>query len=220
LDEAFINYKKAKEINGNLFSVNESIADFYLVRGLMNLSTRYYSQAIEINPLNSGSYVWRGVTNFRVKEYDKAEINFKKALEIEPSHIDALYNLTQLLIALKRYDEAEKLLMQREKIYPNQKTNWEHALIYASMGQKEKALDTYRDKSVLLFSLLGMTDEAVNIVTDWSKSRLLQKSSRYYFLKNHPFYDNIRSDPRFQEILEEHMRIYEKNLANYGDIEK
>ncbi len=124
-----------------------------------------------------------------------------------------------MLIAMKRYDEAEELLIQREKIYPNQKTNWEHALIYASKGQKERALDTYRDKSIILYSLLGMKDEAISIGTEWSESRLLQKSSRYYFLKNHPFYDNIRSDPRFQEIQAKHKKLYEENLAKYGDMD-
>jgi TolB-like protein/serine/threonine protein kinase/Tfp pilus assembly protein PilF len=219
LNEAFISYKIAKEMNGNLFWVNESIADFYLLRGLINLTVRYYSQAIEINPLNSGSYVWRGVANFRIKEYDKAEIDFNKALEIESNHSDALYNLTQLMIAMKRYDEAEKLLIQREKVYPSQKTNWEQALIYASNGQKEKALETYEDKSILLYSLLVMTDEAMSMVPQWSENRLIQKSSRYYFLKNHPFYDNIRTDPRFQEILTKHKKIYEENLSKYGDID-
>ncbi len=110
LDEAFYSYKRAKEINGNHFWVKESFADFYGVRGLINLSVRYYSEAIEINPLNSGSYVWRGAANFRIGEYDRAEVDFKKALEIEPNHFDALFNLTQMLIAMKRYDEAEKLL--------------------------------------------------------------------------------------------------------------
>jgi serine/threonine protein kinase/TolB-like protein len=219
LNEAFNSYKRAKEINGNLFWLKESLADFYLLRGLINLAVRYNSQAIEINPLNSGSYVWRGVANFRLKEYEKAEIDFNKALEIEPNHIDALFNLTQLLIALKRYDEAEKLLIQRKKIYPNQTIDWEHALIYASKGQKEKALETYDDKSILLYSLLGMKDEAMSMVPQWSENRLRQKSSRYYFLKNHPFYNNIRSGPRFQEILAEHKKIYEENLTNYGDID-
>jgi tetratricopeptide (TPR) repeat protein len=217
LNDAFVSYKRAEEINGNLFWVKESFADFYLLRGLINLSVRYYSQAIDINPLNSGYYIWRGVANLRIKEYDEAEVNFNKALEIEPNHVDALFNLTQMLIALKRYDEAEKLLVQREKIYPNQETKWEHALIYASKGQIEKALTTYEDKNIILYSLLGMKDEAISMMTDWSEQRLLQKSSRYYFLKNHPFYDNIRSDPRFQDILTKHKKLYEENLVKYGN---
>ena len=177
---------------------------------------QFYTQAIEINPLNSGSYVWRGVANFRIKFYKEAEVDFKKALEIEPNHSDALYNLTQLLIALKRYDEAENVLAQREKVYPDLATNWERALIYASKGEKDKALETYKDKSVILYSLLGMADEALEIGVEWSISRLKEKSSRYYFLNNHPFYDNLRSDPRFQQILNEHKKLYEENLTKYG----
>jgi len=45
------------------------------------------------------------------------------------------------------------------------------------------------------------------------------KESNYLSLKNDSLYNFIRSDLRFQEILAEHKKLYEENLAKYGDID-
>jgi len=41
----------------------------------------------------------------------------------------------------------------------------------------------------------------------------------YLYLKLHPRFDFLRSDPRFQKILTQRKEQYEENLAKYGDID-
>ena len=82
-----------------------------------------------------------------IGEYAQAETAYRKGLEINPKHWDCLSEYSELLIRMKRYEEAEEILQQMEKNYPDKNTNWWHALIYASKGDKEKALNTYKDKS-------------------------------------------------------------------------
>jgi hypothetical protein len=61
-----------------------------------------------------------------------------------------------------------------------------------------------------------MIDNAISVL----KSQLENNGvCNYIYLKNHPFYDKVRSDPRFQEILAKHNKIYEENLEKYGDID-
>ncbi|MFC2088375.1 protein kinase [Calditrichota bacterium] len=216
LDKAFKCYKKAKKIDDKLIFADESLADFFLIRGLYRIAVRFYTKSIENDPLAPGSYVFRAFANFRLEKYENTEVDFKKVLEIQPDKYDALRHYTQFLIAMKRYNEAESLLVRREKIYPDQNTNWEHALIYASKGDKEKALKTWKYDSPHLYALLGMNKEAVSMAEKWSDNQLKLKTSRYYDFKNHPFFDNIRNDPGFQVILEKHKKLYDENLRKYG----
>jgi len=61
-----------------------------------------------------------------------------------------------------------------------------------------------------------MTDKAIDVYKPLCDRELKNRRSEYLFMKNNPFYDNIRSDPRFQEILAEHKALYEENLRKYG----
>jgi len=45
------------------------------------------------------------------------------------------------------------------------------------------------------------------------------KNKQYYMLKTNPIYDNVRSDLLFQELLEKQKKLYEENMAKYGDID-
>jgi tetratricopeptide (TPR) repeat protein len=219
LDEEFNCLRRALKNNKNHEKAFFALGMFFRKRGLDNLSIKCLNKSSELNPLKYGSYSVRGAEYFRIGEYKKAEVDFQKVLEVHPDAKTTLYRFSQLLIAMNKYEEAEKMLDRIEEYYPDSNTNWERALIYASKGEQEKALDIYKDKSMAVYSLLGMKEEAISIGTEWSERQLLQKFSRYYFLKNHPYYENIRSDSRFQEIVAKHKKLYEENLAKYGDVD-
>jgi serine/threonine protein kinase/tetratricopeptide (TPR) repeat protein len=219
LDQEFKCLKMALKINANHEKTYAALARKFRRIGLDNLSIKCFNKAIELMPLNNFLYFSRGVEYFRIGEYQKAEIGFQKVLEIVPESRKTLYRYSQLLIALKRFEEAEEILRNIKKIRSDSNTDLYYALIYAYRGQKEMALNTYKDKDASLYSVLGMTEEAISIGNKWSERQLLRKSSQYYFLKNLTFYDNLRSDPRFQEILVKHKELYEENLAKYGDID-
>jgi len=218
-DQRFKCLQMALKINANHEKTYVALAWFFRGKGLDNLSIKCFNKAIEFMPLNNVLYYGRGVEYFTIGEYQKAEISYQKVLEIVPESRRTLFRYSQLLIALKRFEEAEEILGNIKKIHPDSNTDLYYALIYAFRGQKEKALDAYTNQNTSLYSLLGMTEEAISIGNKWSEGQLLQKSSLYYYLKNHPFYDNLRSDPRFQKILAKHKKLYEENLEKYGDID-
>jgi hypothetical protein len=94
-----------------------------------------------------------------------------------------------------------------------------YGYLYASRKEKEKALEIYKEKNFHIFSLLGMKNDAIDMITEWTEDQLKQKRSHFHHLSNSLYFNNIRSDPRFQEILAQHKELYEENLRKYGDID-
>jgi tetratricopeptide (TPR) repeat protein len=75
------------------------------------------------------------------KQYTKAIENFQKGLEYEPSDGELLRRIGQCRRELKQYEKAENVLLNSLKYRPyNPKLNYELALLYLDMGNKEKAL--------------------------------------------------------------------------------
>ena len=66
----------------------------------------------------------------------------------------------------------------------------------------------------MIFSLLGMKKEAVRTL-----NQLEKKDFDFHYLEliNDPFFDNLRDEPRFKEIVEKARRVYEERLEKYRD---
>ena len=62
--------------------------------------------ALEINPKAAGTYVIQGIYSHRQQRYAEAIQSFKTALEIDPSSINAHYNLGLTYFEIKQYDRA------------------------------------------------------------------------------------------------------------------
>ena len=101
-------------------------------------------------------------------------------------------------------------------------------MLYAVEGNKEEAFNTVSNTYELkndsvyqasLFTLFDSTEAAINLLEEVSKKYKRWESSLYLAILNDPSFANIRSDPRFQEILAKHKELYEENLAKYGDID-
>jgi len=220
--EAFSSFKNAIKINPNNDYYYFGFGMFLHFKGLNNLALKCLTKAIELNPLNSLYYRYRGFWHIYLRKYDDAERDLTKALEIDDNYINhTAYWI--FLINLKKYEEAEKLLIQMETNHPDEIWNDEYALLYAVNGQKENALNTFKSgfdlDAVWFYSILGMKDEAISILQDRIERNKKTNSSSYLFLKNNAIYDSLRSDPRFHEILAKHKEIYEENLKKYGDID-
>jgi hypothetical protein len=88
--------------------------------------------------------------------------------------------------------------------------------VFAAKGEKEKALAIR--KSAAVYSLLGMKDEAIQYIEDEMKKDFEHHDCSYISLSNSPFYDSLRDDTRFQEILKKAKQKYEERLDRFGDL--
>jgi len=152
-------------------------------------------------------------------DYEPAEDDFRKGLEIEPNTVSLLMDYSYLLITLKRYEEVEPFLARLNQINKRYVLAI-NSLLSAAKGDKEKALQhniTYI--KTRLYALLDMKEEAITYLKERLGSIDIYNYSWYFRLTKDPIYDNIRDDPRFQELVKIHKRRYEENLRKYGDID-
>ena len=188
---------------------------FLFRRGLYPLAIPYMSRAVELDPLVPSNYLGRGFCYHYMGRFEEAEEDYKKALEIEPDHVDAIERYIDLLIDLNRMEETEEWLERYKRIEFHPLLR---AKLSAAKGEKEKALALIApDKNLQIFSLLGMCEEAGSFFNNTLDGARQGEASLYMLYKTNSVYDNIRKDPRFQDYLAEHKKIYDENLKKYGN---
>jgi tetratricopeptide (TPR) repeat protein len=196
---------------------------------------------VELDPLFTWNYSCRGWAYFKIGEFEKAELDYKKALAIEPHDYDNLGKYIYYLISFKRIKEAERLISQWQDKKPNDK-NLQQLLawLYAVRGDKENAFSSF-DKTAfekkydasftlaIVYLLLNDQEKAIELIIEgekeYSSSTISYdrpvgiSRSKYFGYLNIPYYKILHNDPRFQEILAKHKELYEENLSKYGDID-
>jgi adenylate cyclase len=219
---AFNSYKKAHMIRSNMWDTNFSIGKFYTDRGLYEFAIKYYTRAIVLNPMLPVNYTQRAHCYLAFGKLNEAEIDYQKALEVNPEHKRALYSYGMFLITQKKYNKAETIISKSEQISPEAKlTKYLRAFFYASIGEKDRVFEVELDSIVKLriYLILHMKDEVILYLNEDFERLKQSQRSQYHWLINDPRYDFLRSDSRFQEILAKHKELYEENLRKYGDID-
>ena len=86
-------------------------------------------------------YVAQGVIDFDDKRYDEAMANFRKAVEIEPDHVEALYYMGVVNMAQRRPEEAVRFLERaRLKAPTDTSVAYQLGLAYFAQQQYDRAL--------------------------------------------------------------------------------
>lgn len=97
----------------------------YVMLGLMFVSVAVYGQKTERDYLRSGNKLYKDST------FVKAEVDYRKALELEPKSTDAMYNLGNSLLMQQKAKEA---MEQYEAASRIEKDKNKPAQIYHNMG--------------------------------------------------------------------------------------
>jgi TolB-like protein/Tfp pilus assembly protein PilF len=229
LDKSYQFFKRALEIDSNNPSINFYVGSFLRSIGLYPQAIEYYSRAIELDPLNITSHWLRAVCYWYIGEFEEAAIYIKRALEIEPDNVRLYLVYARQLIMMKMYEQAEKEIEKAEKLKPDYpRLQYYQAWLLAAKGEKEKALALIRTADfpylyhvTSIYSLLGMKEEAIKGISegiDKGFQDIKDYLYSYPFLINNPFYDNLRDDPRFQEIVKREKKKYEQKLEKYGGL--
>lgn len=118
------------------------LINFYLETRQNAEAMEYLNQAVEANPENATYYYARGVLHDQNQEYDEAIDDYKKAIELDESYFDALFNLgviyynraiNQMNIA---NDETDHQKFQEEKAKADEL--FKTALPYMERAYQEK----------------------------------------------------------------------------------
>ncbi len=230
MDKAYRFFKRAFEINPNTAEINYNIGGFLRSVGLYRKAIEFYSRAIALDPV---PIIYRrlcATCYSSIGEYDQALSILKVALEFEPDNVELSLFYARQFIWMKKYDEAEEEIARAEKISPSHPDiQYTRAMIFAARGEKEKALPiisginpyyfSYLISSV--YSALGMKDEAIENIKEVIERgfyEIYTYSYAYPFLISNHFYDSMRDDPEFKEIVKKQKKTYEERLKKYGDL--
>jgi len=148
---------------------------------------------------------------------EKAAPYFDRYFEVAPVTFIFPGRPIALNIRMRKYQKVEELLAETEKINPGYwGISYGRALLSAVKGDKENALALYKNSEV--YSLLGMKDEAIQQLNKEIRGSVWEPYIFYLHLLNNPFYDSLREDPRFQEIVKREKKLYEDHLEKYGNL--
>jgi len=210
-------YKRALEIDPNRGILNHVVGIFYQSIGLIHQAIDYLSRAVELDPFYIVAHSYRSKLLIYLKEFKKAENSIEKAMEVEPDNFWSLVDKCLLYIMKEKIEKAEKLLGRVEKINPGYSIiPYYKSIIFAVKGDKNRALAL--KKNGLIYSLLSMKDKAIKYIEDQVNKDYEHYQYSYLLLKNSPFYDNLRDDARFKEIIRKQKQKYEERLKKFGDI--
>jgi TolB-like protein/tetratricopeptide (TPR) repeat protein len=200
-------YKRAIEINPNYATAHQWYGELLACLGRFDESASQFAQALEIEPLSlpiNWDYA-RLLYNWR--KYDQSLIQHKKTIDLDPGFARARRTLTELykeegdyhdaIEELSRYFEVRgqpelatltrntfakdgwsgylRLVVAEDS--PFKERSWTKSKAYVMLGDKDKA-----------FAELNAAYESHESSLGW--------------LKVEPQLDPLRSDPRFQELLQ------------------
>ena len=201
--------RRAIELNPNLTEAHMSYGWYLTAIGRFNDAIRELTLAHELDPLGIGPSNLLGMTYYFQRDYDKSLEQFQRSLEINPTSPIAHFDLFYVYVGKASYDRAVAELQQEFKLEGRAK---EAAAIGDSYGragfkaalqtmiqiEKNSSNQDYDPFSIAAgYSLLGEKDQAFV----WLDRAIDARSGFMIPIKIDPVWDNIRSDPRFQEAV-------------------
>ena len=208
--EAEAEYRRAIELSPSDAAAHGGLADWLLCQGLMEEALASARRAQELDPRAfDGTQV--GWILFQAHRYDEAIRELRTALTIEPKNPMAQWYLGFALIGAERFDEAITTL-ERAASLSDRSSAVLGVLVgaYAGAGRRTEALRLldelhrrrkagYVPPAAFLNAYLGLGDTEEAFV--WMERAAEERSNIMQFLKVHPYFDPVRDDPRFKDLL-------------------
>ncbi len=208
--DAEAEYRRALDLNPNDASAHLGLASWLLCQGRTGEALAWAQRGRELDPLAvDGSYI--GWLLFQSHRYEEAIRELRSVLAVQPNDGGALWYLGFALIANNQSVDAIPVLEKALSV-SNRSPGIVGVLIraYAHAGRRNEALrllDELKKRSkagyipagafVNAYLGLGENDQAFT----WLEQAYAEQSNILLFLKTHPYFDPIRNDPRFADLL-------------------
>jgi DNA-binding winged helix-turn-helix (wHTH) protein/TolB-like protein/Flp pilus assembly protein TadD len=209
--EAERQFKKALESNPNYATAHQWYAEHLARTGRLQEAVAEARRAEELDPASPLTNGIVGTTFYRARQYDRAIEQLEKTLEMDPDFASTHLHLGMTYVQTKMYDKA---ISHFERLRTLWGSNPQLLAVlgygYAVAGENsraQKVLDELKDLSKQQYvSPLGIAlvhigldekDQAFNWVERAYEDRVFGLG----YLKVEPFFDPLRSDPRFTQLL-------------------
>ncbi len=200
-------YQKAIALNPSYATAHQWHAECLMWQGRFEEALKESDQARQLDPLSLIIAVDRGAIFYYSRQYDRAIQEFLRVREMDP-------NFPRSGLVLFAYAEKGQLQQAFAAMGPASDTPWYWAMqayLYNRAGRHadaQHALD--RLLQLQKRQPLDLRNLVVAYISTGNKGQALASLEREYKeepnaltgLKVDPLYDSLRSDPRFQELLQ------------------
>jgi eukaryotic-like serine/threonine-protein kinase len=201
----------------------------YHYMGLLDQAEDAFHRSIALNPTTVRIYWMHARIHLYQGEAAQAEQEMRRVLETNPDQFKVLAYLGDFLYYQGKLDEAEPILDRAVALGRNSgdaAPDLLAAFVYAANGEKNKidpAVLAYRPERVFdgdmaywlggIYSLLGENDKALV----WLRRAVDLGNHNYPWFQRDKNYDRLRSDPQYQQIMDQvrgHWEEYEKEFGS------
>jgi TolB-like protein/DNA-binding winged helix-turn-helix (wHTH) protein/tetratricopeptide (TPR) repeat protein len=208
--DAEAEFKRALELNSNDAGAHVGYAKWLLCQGLTDEALAWVQRARELDPLGGagitpvgGVAITNGFILFYARRYDEA---IRELRNDDPDH----WYLGLALIANGQPDEAITVL--EKALGPDRNPAVMGVLVraYAHAGRRKEALrlldelkrrqqTSYVAAAPFVNAYLGLGDNEQALA--WLERAYEEQSNMLQLIKVHPYFDPLRSDPRFVDLV-------------------
>jgi DNA-binding winged helix-turn-helix (wHTH) protein/TolB-like protein/Tfp pilus assembly protein PilF len=224
-DDAELNFKKSIELKPGYGTAHQWYATLLMIRGRHAEAVAELERALEINPNSYNFLADLGQAYYFARDYESAENYNRRALEIYPDFLFAHQNLEHVYFQTGQYEKAieEQLIghlvysgstLDHEKFKRDYQNDKQHFLDVLRKGGRKEFWSAY---SAYIASAIANTDKNANthLLRAWIFTKLGEKEKALDaletaverkaflapFVNVDPRFDELRGEPRFQEIL-------------------
>jgi TolB-like protein/Flp pilus assembly protein TadD len=208
--EAGSEYKRALELAPNSAAAHAGYALWLLCQGRTDEAVDWILRARELDPV-AVSGVSVGWILFLSRRYDETIREDRSVVAVQPESAPALWDIGFALIAKGQAQEAIPVL-EKALAVSNRSAGVMGVLIraYAHTGRRAEALRLlaelqerrkkgYVPAGAFVNAYLGLDDKENSFAA--LEQAYKEQSNILQFLKVHPYFDPLRSDPRFADLV-------------------
>ena len=182
-----------------------SLAAFSAARfGRFDEALRLNRQAIDLDPLNAGSWESLAATEFFMGQLDQSAADSKKALQVNPDYWASPIDLSRTYLLQGRPQDALSEIEHVHLVHRVQLL----ALTYYALGRKKESDAALRElvmkyhasnafEIATIYAFRNQTDEAF----EWLDRAYAQRDPSLMSTKIDPLLKSLHSDPRFAAFL-------------------
>ncbi len=145
IDQAFLAYKRAVEINPGLSESRANLGNIYLMKGQLNLAKNEYIKALSINPDDAKTHNNLGNAYAEQGRLSTAISEYSKAINLDPNFADAYKNIAAAYFKQERYTLAISRLNKAIDLKPDDISNYmQLGEIYHEKEEYRNAIEQYK----------------------------------------------------------------------------
>jgi len=204
---------RALELNPNYAEAHQWYSEYLAYIGKHDESIKEATRAQKLDPLSLSINHNLGLIFYEARQFDLSIEKYQQTLQIDPSFIVSYNYLGLAYAGEKMYSDAIINVQKAIDLTERQSPLYIGTLgfIYASMGNREEAeevlehlLELSQHRYIapvslaIIYGALGQLDQAF----EWMEKGYEIQDDFMMTLKVEPRMDSLRSDPRFQDLLD------------------